>query len=74
MEWHGWLWQHNGWQRVTGPHAALSECSRDLGRIGEARGVPCKFQIMTTGACPRVSPTHGVAPAERSAVKTSRRP
>jgi hypothetical protein len=70
VNWYGWIWQHNQWQRVTGPYATLSECSRALERIGEARGVPGKFQVVTAGGAPRFTPT----PTDRSAVRTTRRP
>jgi hypothetical protein len=40
VEWFGWIWKGNTWQRVTDPHATLSECSRALSRIGKARRVP----------------------------------
>ncbi|HTU20247.1 MAG TPA: hypothetical protein VMG10_19440 [Gemmataceae bacterium] len=66
MLWHGWLWEHRRWVRVTGPHPSLAECSQALERIGKGRHVPGKHQVMTTGAPPRFTPT-GKRAVERSA-------
>jgi hypothetical protein len=49
MEWHGWVWS-DGWERVCSA-PTIGECSRELGRIGEERGVPTWFQVLT-GGCP----------------------
>jgi len=40
MEWFGWIWESNTWQRVTGSHAALSACSQVLSNLGKVRRVP----------------------------------
>jgi len=55
-QWFGWLWQRGRWVRMCGPHDSLSTCSRELGAIGTARGVPAKYQVMTGGAAPTFRP------------------
>lgn len=56
MEWYGWTYEKGKWQRVTGPHETLSACSRALTKIGKARRVPDRFQVMTGGGPPRFVP------------------
>lgn len=72
MDWYGWLWNGSQWERVCGPFASLSDCSRALGRIGTERGIPGKQQVMTGGSQPRFVPTHGFAQAGRSGAKPAR--
>jgi hypothetical protein len=55
--WIGWLYclRRQRWERVT-QGESLSECSRKLGVIVDARGTKDKFSVMTGGAMPTFRP------------------
>jgi hypothetical protein len=54
VTWFGWLWV-DGWERVCSA-PTIGECARELGRIGEQRGVPTWLQVLTGGAPPSLTP------------------
>jgi hypothetical protein len=66
MTWIGWLWIGDRWERVC-IASTLGECSRQLGKIGAERGIPCRFQVLTGGGLPTFTPVG------RSAAETAPR-
>jgi hypothetical protein len=56
VDWFGWLWDGEVWERVCGPHPTLGACSDALGVIAKRRGIPAKHTCMTGGGVPRFTP------------------
>ena len=61
MNWFGWGWTRSGWVRLCGPHPTIGECSHQLRKVWEERGIPDRRRVMTGGAPPSFTPR----PAER---------
>jgi hypothetical protein len=55
MTWHGFLWIDGAWERVCSA-PTIGEAARELGRIGEERGVPTWLQVLTGGCPPSFCP------------------
>ena len=61
MSWTGWFWddaRERVWSAPT-----IGEAARELGRIGERRGVPTWLQVRTGGGTPRSVPAGMRQPA-----------
>jgi hypothetical protein len=55
MTWHGWLWVGDCWERACSA-PTIGAAARELGRIGEQRGIPVWHQVLTGGAPPSFRP------------------
>ena len=53
--WYGWVAVGGSWARVCEAND-LGACARQLGRIGEERGIATRLQAMTSGAPPTFAP------------------
>ena len=61
--WVGWLWCRGEWHPQPSTRSSdLGSCSRKLGVLANAHGIPAVYQMMTGGGVPTIRPPERRAP------------
>jgi hypothetical protein len=55
MSWTGWLWIGDTWVKACSA-PTIGEAARQLGVLGEWRGIPTWMQVLTAGCPPAFMP------------------